>query len=331
MRITKGDYLVCVEDKQEYLARAMEDSTGDVECYLEKYCHLPNKRTTLTVSKKQIVLNLGETPRPGKVYGLETTNLFRVRKDHDDFGAINFFYKPDKQVVKDLWASMSKVAKILKKKGLEFLLDDIVWEVLRYHKEKFAGMYMHAKNDKMPHRIQVRPEIMPATEYAYVLLHELGHHLHLEFLTSKKLNAHWLRVYNTSIKVETIKKDTSIRLLTSLLEQEDLPSDFKGQLSEEDALAFKWIIRTIASNNALSIKELDTLWEADMKDDISKLWPQRTITHKELAPVLTEYATKNYKELVAESFAFYMVGKKQPEGLIRLLEKSISYCKANRN
>lgn len=331
MRISKNDYLLCVEDKQEFLARAMEDSTGDTSCYLEKNCHLPKQRTTLTVPKKQIILNLGTSPRPGKIYGLDTTNLFYTKKDHDDFGVINFFYKPDKQIVKDLWDSMAKVAKILKKHGLSFLLDDPIFEVLRYHKEKYAGEYMHAKSDKVPPRIRIRPEIMPASEYVYVWLHELGHHLHLGgFLTSKKLNAHWIRVFNTSIKVETIKKETSVKLLDQMLEQEDLPSDFKGQLSEDDALAFKWIIRTMSTNNALSIKELDTLFEADMKDDIRKLWPTRTITHKELTPVLTEYATKSHKETFAEAFALHLSGKKIPEGLVRLLEKSISYAKANK-
>lgn len=331
MKVQKDDYLLCKEDKNEFLARAMEDSTGDVAAYLEKNCHMPNQRTTLTVPAKQIVLNLGANPNPGKIYGLDVVNLYAGRKDHEDFGIINFFYRPKKDVTKDLWAALTKTAKILRKWGLEFLLDDLVWEVLRHHKEKYAGMYYPARNEKTPARIQIRPEIMPATEYVYVLLHELGHHLDIGFLNSKKLKAHWLKVYSTSIKVETIKKETAVKLLTQLLEQEDLPSDFKGQLDEEDTLAFKWIIRTISSNNNLSIKDLDTLFEADMKDEIRKVWPQRTISHKELAPVLTEYATKNPKELFAEAFSLHLVGKKIPEGLVRLLEKSISHAKANRS
>lgn len=40
-------------------------------------------------------------------------------------------------------------------------------------------------------------------------------------------------------------------------------------------------------------------------------------------------ATLNVKELFAECFAFYMTKRKLPEKVVKLLEKSISYAKAN--
>lgn len=332
MRVQKHDYLLCKEAKGEFLVRAMEDSSGgDVAVYMEKNCHMPNQRTTLNVSDKHIVLNLGATPNPGKVYGVDVVNLYRGRKEHEDFGTINYFYTPKKEVTKDLSAAMTKTAKILRKWKLEFLLDDIVWEVLRYHKEKYAGIYYPARNEKTPARIQIRPEIVPASEQPYVLLHELGHHLDIAFLHSKKLKAHWLKVYSTSIKAKTIKKEESVKLLNMLLDQEDLPSDFKSQLGEEDTLTYKWILRTISGSNNLTVKDLDTLFEADMKDEIRNVWPQRSITLKELAPVVSAYATKNVRELFAESFSLHLTGKKLPDGIVRLLEKSISYAKANRS
>ncbi len=329
MKIAKNDYFIFKDGTRDHLARALADSTGDVEAVLEKLSHIGTARTTLTVVKKALVLNLGANPQHGKVYGLDVTNLYRAKKEHDDFGMIHFFYRPEKQVVKDLWSAMTKVHGILKKRGLEFLLDGIVWEVMPHFKEKYAGMFIKAKSDTMPCRIQVRPEIMPASEFVYVLLHELGHHLHLSYLSSKKLNALWLRLFNTSIRVASVKKETSAHLLESLLEQEDVPSDFKSTLGEEDALAYKWIIRTIQSVNALSIKDLDILFEADMKEDIRKVWPVRNIPRKELAPIISEYATKNVKETFAESFSFMLTGKKLPEPIIKLLEKSISQAKAN--
>jgi hypothetical protein len=66
-----------------------------------------------------------------------------------------------------------------------------------------------------------------------------------------------------------------------------------------------------------------------LKDDIRGLWPLRNIPRKELAPIVSEYATKNHKELFAESFAYLLTGKKLPEPIVRLLEKSISHAKAN--
>lgn len=42
-------------------------------------------------------------------------------------------------------------------------------------------------------------------------------------------------------------------------------------------------------------------------------------------------ATMNSKELFAECFAFYMTKKKLPEPIVKLMERSISYGKANRD
>jgi hypothetical protein len=286
----------------------------------------------MTVALSDVVLNLGSDPHPGKVYGYDVGTLHRKRLTHDKFGDVHFFYRPDKQVLADLKESMDKVAERLKRQDLLFLLDNMIFEVLPYNGEKFAGRFLKSKNEKLPKRIQIRPEIMPASEYQYVWYHELGHNLHLDYCKpSKKLNASWLKLFNTSIRVDTIKKDKSQQLLDALIGGEEPPSDFKRGLDEEDALAFKWLIRTIQQVNGLSIQDLDILFEADMKDEVAKVWPVRNISHKELAPIVSDYATVNFKELFAECFAFYMVKKKLPEPIVKLMERSISYAKANRD
>jgi hypothetical protein len=335
MRISKGEYFIGKDSdsKKTYLAKALEDSHGkSVEAVSEKNSHIPGMRHTFTQDLSTVILNLGDKPFPGKVHGHDVSTLFTKRLTHDVFGDVFFFYRPDKQVLTDLKESMNKVAERLKRQGLSFLLDGVIFEVLPYNGEKYAGMYMKSKNEKIPNRMQIRPEIMPASEYAYVWYHEIGHHLHLSFCTgSKKLNASWLKLFNTSIRVETIKKDKSQQLLDALIGGEECPSDFKRGLDEEDALAFKWLIRTISQVNGLSIQDLDTLFEADMKDEITKVWPVRNIPRKELAPIVSEYATVNFKELFAECFAFYMTKKKLPEPIVKLMERSISYAKANRD
>lgn len=333
MKLTKGDYFVAKQDQgKDYLAKALEDSHGkSVEALLEKDCHIQSMRHTLTVALADVVVVLGKEPHPGKVYGYDVGSVHRKRLTHKEFGDVHFFYRPEKQVLNDLNDSMTATAKRLAKQDLSFLLDNVVFEVLPYHGEKYAGRFMMSKNEKVPKRIQLRPEIMPASEYMYVWMHELGHNLHLAYCrNNKKLNAQWLKLFNTSIRVESIKKDKSQQLLDALIGGEEMPSDFKRGLDEEDALAFKWIIRTIGQVNGLTIQDLDTLFEAEMKEEITKLWPVRNIQHKELAPIVSEYATMNYKELFAECFAFYMTKKKLPEPIVKLLERTISYAKANR-
>lgn len=331
-KVKKGDYLIVSEERRKHLMRALEDGTGTtVEAVNEKNCHIKTLRLAATLNAKDVILNLGPTPAAGKVYGLDVTTLFYTKKTHDALGTVNFFYKPNPEVVKDLWAAFAKVVKILDKRGLLFILEGLCWEIQPYNGEKYAGRYMKSKKagSKIPSRIQIRPEIMPATEYVYVILHELAHHIHFTYVTSKKLNALWLRLFNTSIKAVTVKREISQHLLEDLLTQEDAPSSFKRTLSEDDALAFKWIIRTIGQVSALSIKELDILFEADMKDDIRNIWPVRNIAHKELAPVISEYATKNHRECFAEAVSFMMVGKKLPEAIVKLIEKTLSHAKIN--
>lgn len=333
MRLAKGDYFIAkMEGKKDYLAKALSDNDKKtVEAVVEKDCHIQGLRSTLTVQLSDIVVVLGQEPYAGQVYGHDVGTLFRKRLTHPKFGDVFFFYKPKKEVLDALNASMDSVYTKLKKKGLTFLLNDVVFEVRPYNgKGKYAGMYLKSKNEKIPDRLWIRPEQMTPSDYNYVWLHELGHGLHFTYCPSKKLNATWLKMYNTSIKVEAVKKDKSQQLLDLLMDGEEPPSDFKRGLDEDDALAFKWIIRTIQQVNGLSIKELDTLFEAEMKDEIKKVWPVRNIPRKELAPILSEYATKNVRELIAEAFAFYMIGKKLPEPVVKLLEKTIEYAKANR-
>lgn len=333
-KISKGDYFVARQDQgKDYLARALEDSHGKaVEALLEKNCHIKGMRHTFTQALADIVVVLGPDPYPGKVYGFDVGVVHRKRLTHKQFGDVHFFYKPEKKILDALNESMTKVASKLNKQGLGFLIDNVVYEVQPYHGTgKYAGMFIKSKKDDVQDRVWIRPEIMPESEYPYVWHHELGHRLHLRFCTSTKLNAQWLKLYATSIKAVTIKKDKAQQLLDLLIDGQECPSDFKRGLDEEDALAFKWLVRTIQQVNGLSLKDLDTLFEADMKDEIKKVWPVRSISHKELAPIVSEYATVNVRELFAECFAFYMTGKKLPEPIVKLLERSISYAKANKD
>jgi hypothetical protein len=331
MRISKGDYCIAKQEGgKDYLFRALSDNDKkSVEGLLEKGCHIPGQRHTMTVELSDVILNLGPNPHPGKVYGADVGAIHRKRLTHKEFGDVHFFYRPEKKIITDLDASMNRVAAKLNKAGLGFLFNAVLFEVMPYHGEKYAGMCIYAKNEKTPTRIQIRPEAMTPDFYDYIWYHEFGHYLNMFWRPSKKLMANWLKLYSTSIKTETVKKDVSQRLLDLLMDGEDKPSDFKRDLEEEDALAFKWIIRTIGQVSALSIQDLDTLFEAEMKDEIKKVWPLRTIPRKELAPIISEYATVNVRELIAESFAFYMTKKKLPEPVTKLLERSIAYAKAN--
>lgn len=307
-------------------------SKGIVYGIVEKNAHIKAMRSGFEIPVNDVVIDLGKKPHPGKVYGQDITNRFCGRKVHDFFGAICFMYKPPKEVAAKLWSAFDESARILEKVGLP-APEQTVWEIQSAEiKAKWAGYYKHSpKADKNPHRFAIRPESVPATvgDLTYVVLHEYAHYLHANIATGRKLNARWIKLFNTSIKLQQVKASAASALLLLLLDGEEQPSDFRTQLEEQDRNAFNWIIRSIAADHAVTIKELDCLFEAGFKDEIRDLWPKVTLNKKDLKPVVSEYATKNYRELFAEAFSFHLTKKKLPEQVVKLVEHTISYAKAN--
>lgn len=331
----KGDYCVGSTRNEKgarrtFLMKVNTFSKGIVGGVLEKDSHVPGRKSLIEVPSKDILVNLGNDPAHGKVYGVDVSNRFSGKNIHEHFGPIYWMYTPDREVGKALMLGFDKAWKVLKHNRLDFIInqDSCIWEVMPYEGEKYAGMYKRMKDAaKSPHRLQIRPEIMPSGEFVYVIVHELAHHMDFEYMKGTKIRAAWIRLFNTSIKLQNIKKDQSVELMEALLAGEERPTDFKSSLSEEDGVVYKLILQTIQKNTGLSPKELDVLFEADCRDDIRAVWPARSISKKELAPVISEYACKNYRECLAESVAYHLTGKKLPANVIKLLEKTYSYCR----
>jgi hypothetical protein len=45
--------------------------------------------------------------------------------------------------------------------------------------------------------------------------------------------------------------------------------------------------------------------------------------------VISEYATKNFRETIAESIAFHLTGTALPKSVVKLTERTLSLAKAN--
>lgn len=335
--MNKGEYAIGLTRSNEgkakpFLFKVTGQNKGIVTGVLTKNSHIQSLKSSVEVPIKDVIINLGTDPFPGKVHGCDVTNLYRYKKQHEHFSYLHYFYDASDEVKTKLDQAFTKAYKVLKQARLDFLVqpDTCIWEVLPYHGEKYAGMYMRSKNtEKAPHRFQIRPEIMPATEWGYVVYHELGHHLHKEFATGSKLQAAWIQLYNSTIKVSNIKKEQSTELLEALLSQEDRPSDFKSVLSEEESVVYKLILKNIQQNHSISVKELDLLFEADYRDDIRAVWPTRGIAKKDLAPVISEYSLKAWTETFAEAIAYRLTGKQLPKEVEALVDRTFSFARSN--
>jgi hypothetical protein len=335
--MNKGEYAIGVVRSNEgkakpFLFKVTGQNKGIVSGTLTKNSHIQSLRSSVEVPIKDVVINLGADPFPGKVHGCDVTNLYRYKKQHSEFGYLYYFYDAADEVKTKLEHAFTKAYKVLKQARLDFLVqpDTCIWEVLPYTGEKYAGMYMRSKStEKSPHRFQIRPEIMPATDWPYVINHELAHHLHKEFATGAKLQAAWIQLYNSTIKVSSIKREQSTELLEALLAQEDRPSDFRSVLNEEEAVIYKLILKSIQQQHSISVKELDLLFEADYRDDIRAVWPTRGIAKKDLAPVVSEYSLKAWYELFAEAVAYRLSGKVLPKEVEALVDRTFSFARSN--
>ncbi len=329
MRLHKDDFVVATVDGKVFSARVLSVRSDTVQLVSLKDEHIPNLRYTFEVKVSDININLGQNPPPGKAYGSDFTKVYKGRKEHKRFGTLNFFYKPSKEVMSNLFAGFDASYKIMKRHGLEKMVeDDIIWEVYAYNKERYAGYYKAARTERETPRIAFKPESVPSSQYPYVILHELAHHLHYAYLKQNPmLEAKWISLFNTSIKVVNISKETSQEVLQILLGADVPPSKLRGELDDDLKLAYSWILKTIQQNHAVSVAELDVLLNAGMNDEVTKLWPRHTIKKKDLQPEISEYACKNYKETIAEAVSFYLTGRKLPKHVTKLVERTFAYVK----
>lgn len=330
MKTRKGDYVVAqIEGSKKFLAGKVLSVEGSSARVLSiQTPHIKKHSVEFPISS--IKLNLGPDPLPGKVYGIDFTHLYRGKTEVPKMGLrLNWFYEPEADQRKSVERAFRIVYKKLKPLGLGFLLDDdnTVWEIQGHRGGKYSGMYLHPKAPMDPGRLQICPNKANAPDYPYIIAHELGHRLHFKYVQNSAINAQWLHLFSTSIKLVDIDKAKSKHFLELVLGSDVRPSILAKEMDEDDVLQYRWLLRYLSSSRSISGKDLDDLFVAQAFDDIKSVWPIKAIPKRELEPVLTEYGCKNVRELVAEAFAFYVLGKKIPKTINKLMEKTISIGK----
>jgi hypothetical protein len=318
-----------------YLARIKTiNDNGDIEAVLEKDIHFKQQAVTLT--KKDIKVNLGINPLPGKAYGLDLDNLFKKTIEHDFWGNIHFFVELEKDVMKMLRTSLDKTAERITKLKLEPFVKLIETEI-RSKKGKYAGMYTHSKDDAKPHRIWYAPEHSLAAsnpkEYMeYIVYHEFGHAVRYNGVTRNKLRNKWLRLYQKTIAPVKIEKDVLKAMLKEMSEydenEESFRHVFKTVNEDQNPRTSKAILQWLKQTHRIGTHDLEVMWRASATKDLENYWPDHMIDTHDLKPAVSDYATKNVEELFAESFAMYCQKKKLPASIEELLETSLSTAKA---
>lgn len=324
------DYLIAkVKEGKPFLAQVKEisDRTLVVIPDLLRY----QEPRTIEITKKDVMVRLGAEPAPGKVYGVDVSNVYRKTFSHEFWGPIHFFVKPDKATIARLKQGLDNTAKKLDKMGLREYTTKFQTEIRAEH-GKYAGMYKHQPDNKSivwfaPGKGETQEQM------DYIIYHEFGHVLRFNGLMGVKTRARWQKLFQQSITPTVVTK----KFLSGLWDHVRLSADAEQSFGsvikeyekeeEQTEANLKALSRWFRQVHHISPSELKVLWDANDLDTIESLWPLSSIDTSKLSPLISDYATKNVEETFAESFAYYMIGKKLPASVEKLLEKSLSIIK----
>lgn len=339
MKVSKGDY-VLVEDREDdeegakskpVVARVRAITTKGIETRLEDLPHIESKIRVYDADA--VLMNFGAKPYPGKAYGFDFAERYR-RALETDYGSVHLFHASSEEDRTRFVESFNRVGRRLVKLGLGKLYDTNTVYEIRGKRGKYAGMFMPTKEkSNKPNRMLFFVEVA-AESLDYVILHEMGHLFHHATLEAyPRILSSWQVAFNRTVIPAEVLKEDSKKLLASwfALQSETEVQSLRvlsKELEEETRPQLRAVLQWITQNHGVRAHELDTLMLAENHDEIKSLWPDRTIAAKrDLKPLVSEYACKAMPELIAESFAFYVLKKKLPQSITKLLEKSLALGK----
>jgi hypothetical protein len=286
---------------------------------------------TIEITTRDILVRLGKSPKPGKVYGVDVANVYRKSISHEFWGLIHFFVKPDDEVKKRLKVGLDYCGNKLDKMGFREYTTKFQTEI-KAKKGKYAGMYQHRPDDKSI--VWYAPEMSEDQKTMnYIIFHEFGHVLRFNGLRGVKIRAKWQRLFQQSVAPVVVSRKYLDGLKAHIKDSAEAEASLGSIIKEfqkdeeETASYLKALGRWFRQIHHISPRELQVLWEANDIATIESLWPTSSIDTSKMAPILTEYATKNVEECFAEAFAHYMMGNKIPAHIEKLLEKSLSVIK----
>ena len=141
----QNDYAIMKVGAKPQLIKVSSVDKKNVHGNLELMSHI--LKVPVTCNLTDILVTFSDEPFPGTVYGVNTANILRGRKVHDTFGDIYLFYKTPKDIRDSLWKAFDYAYGFLAKSGLEFLTEGLVWEILPYTSEKYAGCYIKSRKE----------------------------------------------------------------------------------------------------------------------------------------------------------------------------------------
>lgn len=274
-------------------------------------------RKKITFRRKDVLVNLGPSPKNGKVYGV-TVEPLRERVETNTCGEILVFAKLDSKELSRVKTALVKSYKFLDKKGLLKVQPALE---IRPPSGKYSGTYQvfpKATSDLLV--LYPNFETMDDDYLRYAILHEYGHALWFRCLSDRSI-ASWIQLYAKHTALNACDEDDLSSMLEEIVSAGSIKDFLRSADDEETKLQVKAILRHIKNLHSITQKHLDKLLR--LNEDISSYWPS-FVEFSEKNFIISEYAATEVEEFFAEAFSFALTGKKLPKDVKKLLDKSLN-------
>jgi hypothetical protein len=325
MKISKGDFLVIDTGKRMLIkARTVEEGTvsGINQTMKRGKDGRYEKRLPVTARTKEVIVNLGKSPPPGKVYGVKIEPLYQ-RVDTNTCGQILFFSDMKEKEVTATKNILIKTYKELKKQRLGGIPAQIE---VRPPEGKYAGWY-HFLPKAEEDVLCVKPDFAVQTpaDMRYIIAHEYAHGIWFRMMRPDNI-AKWIAMYDKHMALTSSEEDDLTDILNEVIDAGSV-RDYMKDADEETLLIVKACLKHIRQVHGIDRKHLDSLMRNG--HSIEDYWPTY-VEFSEKNVIVSEYAQKSPEEFFAEAFSHNFIGKKIPKDVKDLLTRSLSQLQKGR-
>lgn len=323
--ISKGDFLVvdagtrCLIKVKEVDGKTITGLNQKMKRDAEgKY----EKRFPITVKKSEVLVNLGPSPRPGKVYGVNIEPLYK-KVDTNTVGEILFFADYDEKQTSVIKKALIRTVKKLKAKrlgGVPFQVE------VRNPEGKYAGWY-HFLPKAEQDVLCIKPNLDMTTpaDLEYVISHEYAHGIWYRMMRAENI-AKWIALYDKHMALTSAEEGDLDSIYQEIVDAGSI-REFQKNADEETQLVIKACLRSIRALHGVDRKHLDLLLRNG--HSIEEYWPSY-VEYSEKNVIVTAYGSTKPEEFFAEAFAHWFVGKKLPKEVEKLLIRSLAQLSKGR-
>jgi len=327
MKIEIGSYLVFNHGDSKMLGQVEGIGDTTVDCVLEK--NRQNAPERKTIRQAEILAVLGKKPPVGSVFGVSVEPYWRTL-EHDDWGDIHFYARPEKDHVKAIMSGLTSAWKILAREKLTGFKDAANLRVeIRDTRGKNLGMYYFKQKgenalDRMFFRVQEHAE---ADLYREVILHESGHGVFYRLMTLQQ-RTEWIKLHKHFAQFARHTKEDVISMRGKFARQKLFIKDFLESLENEaDEMLFLECLANVRMNFRLKNKHIDELVEVGAMKEIASMWPKEALDYTNFEMAINEYASTSPQELMAEAFRLYHTKRELLPAIKSVMEKQLTSCR----